>query len=524
MMKVVAVSDKLGTAIDRLCRGVAPYHTNIDYKVFDVHPKRPDQEQLEKFLVSAKDADIIDYQYFRTADMLRQNYPWLKEKKSILTHNNPYSIRERDWNDYDMVVANNTSMQAELSKITSAPLEYIPLTVDARFWDFNNQWQPLNQAIMVANRIESKKGIREAAIACAELGLKFILVGAISDMDYFNGVMAAGNVEFYEQITDEELKQLYYQSLIHICNSKDDFESGTLPILEAMLCGTPVLTRTVGHVPELNNGHNMFIYNGDYEDVIKLTQRLKEVIAQKDSFEEVRQKAWNTAKNRNFERRAYGYQKLYRSLLNDETTVSIVTAIYDKPEITQKCLEAIALQTHQNIELIVCNDNPEWKENYQLVQDFAARVKFPVRFINKPSAGYGLAKQRNMGIIEATGEIIVICDQRIIMEPSAVTALVSNVKPRTWVYGSKGVKKDFVENFSAIYRQDIVRIGMFNERCTKYGALSQETRSRAKYNGYQIDFIPDAKAEQIGKSSNKHNKKQEIIESKNWLWKVEMEM
>ena len=74
MFKVVCVVDKIGTALDRLAKQVIPYHDNIDYVVCDVHPKRPDQEQLERFEREAKDADVIDYQYFRTAEMLRERY------------------------------------------------------------------------------------------------------------------------------------------------------------------------------------------------------------------------------------------------------------------------------------------------------------------------------------------------------------------------------------------------------------------------------------------------------------------
>ena len=175
-MKVVAVSDKTGTAIDRLCKGVAKYHDNLEYIVCDVHPKRPDPEQLKRFEEAIKGASIIDYQYFRTAEMLRELYPEAKKIPSILTHNNPYSINEGTWNDYQIVVANNKTMETDLSHITSARLEYIPLTVDADFWTFNTDWKPKDQVIMVANRIESKKGILEVAIACAELNIKLVLV------------------------------------------------------------------------------------------------------------------------------------------------------------------------------------------------------------------------------------------------------------------------------------------------------------------------------------------------------------
>jgi glycosyltransferase involved in cell wall biosynthesis len=275
MLKVVCVVDKEKTALDRLAQGVKPYHDNIDYTVVAVHPKRPDPEQLEAFERAAIDADVIDWQYFRTAELLRKHYPWLESKKQILTHNNPYSVEEQDWAGYDLLVGNNQYIYKRLGEISTAPLEHIPITVDTDFWTFNPDWSPTDpkknndpgSIIMVANRIEGKKGVLPVAIAAAELGLKFILVGAISDQEYFFSIQQTGNVEFHEQVTDEELRDLYYRSTIHVCNSVDNFESGTMPVLEAMLCGTPVLSRLVGHVPELSNGSNMVLHEGDPEDV-----------------------------------------------------------------------------------------------------------------------------------------------------------------------------------------------------------------------------------------------------------------
>lgn len=517
-MKVVAVSDKVGTAIDRLCRGVAKYHDNLEYIVCDVHPKRPDPDQLKRFEEAIKGADIIDYQYFRTADMLRERYPELKNIPSILTHNNPYSIQERDWNDYQIVVANNLTMQADLSTITNARLEYIPLTIDSDFWTFNNDWKPKNQVIMVANRIESKKGILEVAIACAELDVELILVGAISDRAYLDDIIACGKTTFYEQVSDEKLKELYYESKLHICNSQDNFESGTLPVLEAMYCGTPVLTRKVGHIPDLYNGENMIINEHSNEDVVKLIEVLKQALD--SDLQSIRDKAWQSAKTRNNERRAYAYQKLYRSLIDNTKTVSIIVPTCEKRDVLDRCLEAIDNQTYKNIEVIVVNDG-EPDKNLALL---SKGRRYPFRVIENNNNDYGLARARNKGIIEATGDVLVFCDQRMIMDSKAVEKFVENIKPRTWLYGNKGVKKEFVENFSCVYREDLIRIGMFCERMDRYGGLSQETRSRAKYNGFNIEYIESAKAEPMGKSGNKHSKKQEIIKSKNRLWKMGMEL
>lgn len=545
-LKVLCVVDKELTALDRLAQGVAKYHDNLNYKVLAVHPKRPDDKQLFDFEREAIDADIIDWQYFRTAELLRSMYPWLANKKQILTHNNPYSIEEQNWNGYDHNVGNNNYIYERLGQITEKPVSYIPLTVDTDYWTFNPDWQfniKVNsnnkyefqggadepRVIMVANRIESKKGILPVAIACADLGIKFVLVGAVSSQEYMMAVMATGNVEFYEQISDEKLRELYYTSAVHVCNSQDNFESGTLPILEAMLCGVPVLTRKVGHVPDLYNGQNMEILEGVPEDVLGIKDKLFNMISDKKRLTELRDAGWQTAKTRSFERRAYMYQKLYREVLHpDQKSVSVVVPIYDKPEIIRKCLNAIAEQTHKNIELVVCDDG---FDNYDIVSDLSKYVSFPIRYEHTGNnigaegevKDYGLARARNIGTIEATGEVIVYCDQRMIMEPNCIEEFLKHLAPKVWLYGDKGGKKDFVENLSCIYRQDVIDFGLFSERMEWYGGLSQETRNRFKRQGGKTQYVESAKATPMGKSSNRNRKRQDIIKSKNRLWKMGLE-
>lgn len=523
MLKVVTVVDKVDTAIDRLAKGNAKYNTNIEHVILDVHPKRPDPVQLQRFEDNATDADIIDWQYFRTAEMLRQRYSWLLSTKQVLAHHNPYSITESDWNGYDAVIANNVSIHDELAKITNAPLFLIPNAVDSDFWKYNQDWEPNNRVLMVANRIESKKGIEPVAIACAELGLKFVLVGSVSDPSYMEGIMATGNVEFHQQISDEELRKLYYSSTIHVCNSKDNFESGTNPILEAMMTGVPVLTRKVGHVPELYNGENMVLLEGQPDDVKGITDKLQEMMFDKKKLHDMRDKAWQTAKVRNFERRAYMYQKLYRQVLYPEQrSVSVIVPIYDKPDVIRQTLDAVAKQTYKNIEIIVPNDGGFDFDAEGLVEEFAQYVNCPVRYIrtSTPDNDYGLARARNEAIIEATGEILVFCDQRIVMQPDAVETFVHNLKKGHWLYGNKGAKKEFVENFSCVYRSELIGAGMFNERINLYGGQSQEVRERVRSQGMKTEFIEDAVAKAVGKSSNRNRQRENIIKMKNRLAKM----
>ena len=527
MMRVIAIVDKEGTALDRLAKGVMPYMNGIDYHVIDVHPKRPSPEQLNKFESLARTADVIDYQYFRTAEMLRAKFDWLKNIPSILTHNNPYSIKESNWEGYEVNVGNNREIFNNLQKITPSRVEYIPIVVNPYQWRYNENYPDNNTVIMVANRIESKKGVLPVALACKMINVKMILVGAISDPEYFNEVIKTGVVRFAQQVPDEELLKLYHSSSLHICNSIDNFESGTMPILESMFSGVPVLTRKIGHVPDIMaEGEvqkqkvitNMFINEGESDDVDNLANLIREALSDKNRLQRIRQEAWLSIKDRNFERRAYSYKRLYRELVSKADPVSVIVPVAGKEEVTRENLNAIANQTYDNIEVIVVDDGEE--DQKETVDNFANTVNMPVNYIRLGGAKYNLAKARNIASIEATSDILIFCDQRMIMADDCVEQFVANIKPNCWLYGNKGVKKDFVENLSCIYRDDFVRFGMFNERCIMYGALSQETRSRARKQGIQIEYVESAKANPKGKSSNRNTKRYEIMESKNMLWKV----
>lgn len=517
MLKVCVVVDKVDTALDRLAKGMIPFMDNLDYKVIDVHPKRPDPEQLANFEREARLADVIDYQYFRTAEMLRERYPWAKDIPSILVHNNPYSIRESDWNGYQCVVGNNRTIYNELKNITQSRVEFIHLAVDPYFWQYNENYTYNRSVIMVANRIEGKKGILPVAQACKQIQAKMYLVGNISDMGYFKEVIDTGVVEFGQNISDEQLKELYYKSGIHVCNSIDNFESGTLPIIEAIFCGVPVLTRKVGHVPDIYSDNNMVVGDYEPEDVQAISEHLEMMFNDKKKLDELRNEGWFSIKHMNFERRAYSYQKLYREMLGGET-VSVIVPVASKEDVTAKCLEAVTNQTYKNIELIVVDDGDVPQE--QVVNKFKTTSNIPISYIKTGGVGYNLAKARNLGIIKATGEIIVFCDQRIIMEPNAIEEFLKNLKPKIWLYGTKGVKKDFVENFSCIYRQDIISMGMFNERVTEYGGMSQEVRSRARLQSVDLKYLESARAEAYGKSPNRWRKKYELMRMKNLLWRM----
>ena len=515
MLRVLVIVDKTGTAIDRLAHGVQKYIKGVDYIICDVHPKRPSEEQIAKLESAITMADIVDYQYFRTAEMLRERYPELKTKPSILTHYNPYSIGESDWKNYDIVVTCNKAIQKELQKVR--PTEYVPLAVDPENYNYTEKLTERDTVIMVANRIEPKKGILPVAQACERLGINIILVGSISDANYFSEIRKVSNLTFASGISDSELQELYARSTLHVCNSVDNFESGTMPIMEAMHCGVPVLTRNIGHVPDLYNGENMVINPNEPDDIDALEDLIGTILYDKQKLESIRTAAWQTIKNYTPYRRSVMYSRMYRRLQSDETPVSVVVPISGNWDVAKACLTAISKQTYPNLEIVVVDDSDI--SQIREVTSYSELISIPLQYHYTGNGDYGLARARNIGTIHATGDIIVYCDQRQIMDAAAVQEFVNNLKPRTWVFGDKGGgKKDFVENFGAIYRDDIIRAGMFCERVNQYGGQSQEIRARTRSQGISHVYIESAKAKPAGKSSNKYRRRAEIIRMKDLLW------
>ena len=63
--------------------------------------------------------------------------------------------------------------------------------------------------------------------------------------------------------------------------------------------------------------------------------------------------------------------------------------------------------------------------------------------------------------------------------------------------------------------------GMFNERITEYGGMSQEIRERFAWQGYKYIYVDNALAKQMIRSSLK-GKRPSIIRMKNLISKLEL--
>ena len=108
------------------------------------------------------------------------------------------------------------------------------------------------------------------------------------------------------------------------------------------------------------------------------------------------------------------------------------------------------------------------------------------------------------------------------MEEKAVTSFVKAWSNKSWNWGLKDDSvKGWVENFSCIAREDLIRYGMFNERIDCYGGMTQELRERyEKKNKFLFKMVPNAKAIGIARTHGKAGRRKDIRRAKNLVFKL----
>ena len=105
--------------------------------------------------------------------------------------------------------------------------------------------------------------------------IKLLVVGKYSqNSDYYQFIykyIKNNNIEnrviFLGNINDQELANLYYSANALIFTSS--FEGFGFPILEAMHCGTPVITSNIGSMKEIGEGASLLVKPNSPEDIAK---------------------------------------------------------------------------------------------------------------------------------------------------------------------------------------------------------------------------------------------------------------
>ncbi len=226
--------------------------------------------------------------------------------------------------------------------------------------------------------------------------------------------------------------------------------------------------------------------------------------------------------------------------------ISVIIPTCNRYNVAIDNITRIKKQKYKNFEIILCDDSDkdyyisEFHKYEKKLYSYKVKHIYCAKFDIHGKKDYGLARCRNYGIIESTGEYLIFMDDRFTFADELVIENfineLKNQKGKFWLFGNKGCynildgngnvveikkpKKTFVENFSAIKRQQIIDAGMFCERIDQYGGMTEEITNRFGKQGFRFVFCEDIKAEQICQSSGWDKKPIQIAEMAKLLTKL----
>lgn len=202
-------------------------------------------------------------------------------------------------------------------------------------------------------------------------------------------------------------------------------------------------------------------------------------------------------------------------------TLSVVIPTYNEPERLLAALESLALQDYpaEALEIIVVDDASPVFDPERYTQ---AAGSSPLRVI-RHATNQGRARARNTGIRAASGEVVLFLDSDMTVEPGflrahaqahqqAGTVAIGHIRfgPQvpanclTRYLDSRGVHrlrkgeavpfKCFVTGNSSVSREQLLRVGLFDEDFTAYGGEDLELGYRLHLDGAVFRFAGQARS------------------------------
>lgn len=503
-MKVLITPDVMDWAIGSLTKSIVKHNKRFNWQTIAVHPRG----LLEAFPAlhdSLKEGiDVWMCMYWNSGKQIMEQLPEFKDVQSILVHQNHHCIDKDKWREYNGVVE-ATRWGLERLNAMHEHAYQVPYGIDLDRFDFIDDYPPKNEkpTIGYIGRVVQWKNLDKICLAAEHLDYRVIGSGYVDDKKYFDAFIKRHADEgrlFYrggigrQGMTPSNVKDdMYYRMDVFVMYSTGEKESGTLPLLEAMARGVPVMATSQGMARDIiEDGKNGIIFTEE-----NFEKKLKELMEDEELRKTIRKNALRTAHHYSEQRMARNYAKvIYDVAFAGQTVVSVVIPTHNRAKQLAESIAWIEADPYMAKEIIVVDDGSD-DETRELVKKLKQSCSTPILYLNTDQkTGYNLGMARNMGVVESLGKVLLFLDDRLRLDGVSLEHI-AQVPEGEWHFGKKqtksgvSTKRQFIENFSWIRKKDFVDGGMFNERMNAYGGMSQITREQ--YAG-KVEFVYDDKA------------------------------
>ena len=527
-MKILITNDCDGWAIGNLTDAIIKGNSRFTFVKVPVHPRG-----VTESLIALKQAldDGIDFwhaQYWNSAYKMLNDLPpsianRLREVPSLLTHHNHHCLRKEDWKKLGFDSLNEmTKWGVDILREKHDHVYKIPHGIDLDRFEYIPKLTE-EKNVGYIGRVVPWKHLKEVIQAATGHGYKVVGSGYVDDVAYWNEINKSnlifnGGVGRIAMASANSKDAIYEKMMCFVMYSTGEKESGTLPLLEAMSRGVPILATEQGMARDIiKDGGNGLFFNED-----NFADKLHTLMEDKKLREKLRKNAWETIKSYSEAKMARDYGKVYyKTAFPNDPLISVIIPTFDRADKLWDIIESIDKQDYLAKEIIIIDDGSTDPKVKQVVNLAKKNIKTNILYLNTGNnkKHYGLAQARNMGAIEAMGDVLLFLDDRYTLNKGCLEEISKHNDRDTWYFGEKiikgnpGNKSSFIENFSWILKKDFFKGGMFNERLTMYGGLSQETRQRFGYLNYDFQKISKAIVTEII-STRKGKKKDQVWKAK----------
>lgn len=231
-------------------------------------------------------------------DLVPLKYPQWSHPKVVAVH------KRRLWlvqEEVDCVIAVSESAKSDLLEVTKIPEEKIKVIYEGptfnfkiqpkeKIQQFKRKYNLPDKFVLAVGGIGERRNLKRIKQACE--GNNLVISGqTIPWLDF------------------EELGLLYQSAQVLLYPSL--YEGFGLPILDAFVCGTPVITSDVSSMPEVGGDAVLYVDPFSVEDIKK---KLDDVINDEEVRKKIREKGFEQAKKFSWKKTAIQTADIYREL------------------------------------------------------------------------------------------------------------------------------------------------------------------------------------------------------------------